>query len=268
MTASSASSQEWLSFYCKKGYRELLTEHVRKMMSFDPDSRLVRMGSKVSEDFLLGLKIAIAFHDSGKIPFSDEMNFEGFYRDESLVFTGHEFISYAIVEAALLPELDGLKPATAEAVKLSVLLHHHPQNPGNRFKSLREKAKKFYRKNGRPLLLRRSSLLGYLEKLRELNAFEPQTVQQMEDNIRSSIKGDVEVISIINSDFEIRISDLIRGVSPNIPNEVYGLFMPMLLALITMDYVSARERESCGSGSESKFSEVAYEFYKYYLLKA
>lgn len=266
MTAISGSYQEALSFYCRSGYKELLTEHVKKMMSFDRDSRLIKLGQSQSPDFELGLRIAIAFHDVGKIPFSDKRDLDAFYRGETLIFTGHEFLSFFLLERALLPQVAGLQKSTGEAAKLSVLLHHHPQNIATRFKALSSRALSLKHQN--PLIIRKGPVISYIEELESMGLLDKAPASDIKRNLESSLKDEVEVSQVVTGSFVSKITDYLEGRRFILYKNSLNVFMPMLLSLITMDYVSALERNKCEGRSESRFSEVALEFYRYYLAKS
>ena len=267
MTASSGLSQKWFSFYCRSGYREFLLDHVRSMLNYDPGSRIVKLGMNETGDFELGLRLAIAFHDAGKIPFSEEKQFNGFYRGETLTFTGHEFLSYIILDKAFITPLSGLSDLTAKAVKLSVLLHHHPQNMSARFNSLKSRAESFRKVIGNAFMLRKSSVMAFVEDLNGLEGFEPSLLAQLRNNIDMSLKNDIDILNVMTH-YDNKITRYLEN--PFNEKELekgMRIFMPMLLALITMDYVSAGSREACEQKTSTRFSEVAEDFYRYYLKK-
>ncbi|MGC9209512.1 MAG: HD domain-containing protein [Nitrososphaeria archaeon] len=269
MTVSSGSPQKWFSFYCRSGYGESLLDHVRGMLGYDPGARIVRIGMSETDDFELGLKLAIAFHDAGKIPFSEERQFGGFYKGDTLTFTGHEFLSYIILDKAFHLPLSGLGNLTLKAVKLSVLLHHHPQNIKARFISLRSKAKSFSKITCRAFVLKKSSVMAFVDDLNDLKAFEPSLLAQIRSNLQKSLEDVIDISHIINQ-YESEITNYSRNPFKKEEelNRGMRIFMPMLLALITMDYVSAANRQPCSGSSTTnttKFSEVARDFYRFYL---
>ena len=147
---------------------------------------------------------------------------------------------------------------------MSVLLHHHPQNIKIRFSALRARAR-FCQTIKSPLLIRKSSVLSYLDGLKNSGLLEADVVRDMENNLESSLGDEIDVNKAITGNFDAKITEYVDGRRLVGQQKLLNIFIPMLLSLITMDYVSASERQKCGQGSEGRFSQTAFEFYRYYL---
>jgi CRISPR-associated endonuclease Cas3-HD len=123
------------------GRGERLREHViYALKTFSEGSRLVRFGSKLSDNFYVMLKYSIMLHDFGKVIFNQYKQ-TGVQR---MSFEGHEIISAWFANEYLSSFVrKGLMDQDEKAmIVLSILLHHHPMNLRERAKRLEVISKK------------------------------------------------------------------------------------------------------------------------------
>jgi len=123
------------------GRGERLRDHVvYALKTFSEGSRLVRFGSKLSENFYVMLKYSIILHDFGKVIFNQLLQ-PGVQR---MSFEGHEIISAWFANEYLRSLVrKGLISQDERAmIVLSILLHHHPMNLRERAKRLEVLSKK------------------------------------------------------------------------------------------------------------------------------
>lgn len=121
--------------------RERLRDHVEyALRTFNEDSRLVKLGSKLDASFYMMLRYAVILHDFGKVlfnqlcllPTTKEVRQVGgeMMGAQKVSFEGHEILSAWFADRYLEKLVErGLIGSDGKAmVALAVLLHHHPMS--------------------------------------------------------------------------------------------------------------------------------------------
>ena len=257
---------EILSYYYKSGNKEVkesLKEHIEsglKLIENISESRLMRAGVKICEDFQNLLKMSFVFHDIGKVFY--QRNFRKRNGTEYLSFRGHEYFSAYILDSCLIELIkEGVEENVWNSMTFSVLYHHHAMTLSLRW----------------PRVSEYSIELGF-EKLKSLrnvlneiwgksnlgSVIEFKIVERTLDNLSKLVDG------IGNDGCKQFQAEVRRVVDDEIDNKLWlefatdpklrKLYLLSLQSLVAVDYKASFRR----GGGRGAFQRVIDEFWKLY----
>lgn len=242
---------EIYSYYCGDEKEDLFDHINTALRLIEENSRLIRYALKVDKNILDKIRLAIIFHDLGKVFFQIGKMSCG--KTECLSFRGHECISaYIFWEFRKCLLKSGLIEEDFLDVVAAILFHHHAMDIKKRLQDLK--------------LNTRNVVYG-LEKLRHSVKCITNFLQV---KYRDCYKETVGQISNIRSegsileDVKLVVEEILKGIKRRIIEDksFSKRFQIILMALITLDYMAAKERRGIPS---TEFSEVVDEFYNLYL---
>jgi CRISPR-associated endonuclease Cas3-HD len=220
------------SFYdSENGKIERLKDHVKLALDvFDENTKLMRLGQTVQKEFSTMLRLAIIFHDFGKVIFNQNYKGEG-----KMSFEGHETISAWLFYKAFS------NYHWRKTVALSILLHHHPMNVLERGKRLYNSQMEL---NSESIQLFKNECGEFIDN--ELNIIWPE-----------NLLVKVQKISVeVHDKYGIR-SELWKDVWMNATQQDRKVFLLLSQGLIAADYYSA---SFIRGKSHTQFENAIYEF--------
>lgn len=232
------------SFYDpEKGIIEILRDHIlTALTTFNVNSKLVKVGQTLNENFYKILNYSIIFHDFGKILFNQYM----YNPNKRLDFSGHEIIScYAtnMYLTKIFERGDSLTNLDKKIVLLAILFHHHPMK-------IKERLQKLERIGN--MTINAETFQAFYQQLNGITDIPPV-----------SIKISKNVIEIVT---EMRgrgglVKELWREVWMNPDGKIKKTFLLVIQGLISADYASALKWRKNGM---SEFAKTVQLFLKFY----
>ncbi len=239
--------------YFANDSKELLIDHIKTALIFIPNSsRLINYASKLDKDFLKLARLAVIFHDFGKIFYQENWS-KGY-----LSFFGHEFLSAYIFNLfrKQLIKKDNFnveKYDMYEAVLFSILYHHHAMR--RKINEVLRRIRENSFRKGYALLGSLVEILDYFRKKNHISDLELKCFE----NVVKKIKGSNLKLDLVSS-----IEDMKNGLWERFQKDkkFRKESLLLLMTLLTVDYLAARKNRET---SESSFSRTIMDFHKIYL---
>jgi len=242
--------------YKQDSVEELLRDHIEEMLKVLntlTTSKALKFVEKFEipkADFINSLKIAVIFHDIGKIFYQEN------WKEQSLSFIGHERIS-ALFLKMFMKNLDDEEPIIRlkDAIIFAVLYHHHAM--GYRLPAFKEIStlklnslfEEFYEDISH--LMRKYKMDFYINPLHEMILEIKKNFLSSMENIHSLIRY-AENLPFEKDIWETYLEDGIKRT----------LMLLSLSILISLDYESAGKTRR---GNKAPFHRVTKEFIRHYL---
>jgi len=229
------------SFYSvKENKKERLRDHVALALCIikrGKNSKLIRMGKSLNENFYKLLEYSTLFHDFGKVVYNQYR----FDTNKDLSFDGHEIISCwgANEYFQRLVDEEEIKGIDRRIMDLAILLHHHPMNLKERYERLREK---------REIKVNSMTFNLFYEELGEIVKRKPIEVTKDIGEVCEEVYGRGGLLG-----------ELWREIWMNANPEIRKTFLLVTQALVAADNYSAHKMR----GGDSKFIDVVNMFIKF-----
>jgi len=251
------TDMEILSYYREKdNSKELLIDHISYALEIakrGESSKLFRFAEGIAHDFDFkkAVRLAIVFHDSGKIFYQRVKGKKG---SRYISFRGHEYFSTYIFSKfaknlARIDENFRRNDMLKFACTFSIFFHHHAMNVRLRKPDIRDEDVE----------------LG----LTLLETFEKEVRRFLNHKEIEALRKSVNEIK------GVKTNNLMMDLEGYINNQINAIWREMmkqgtlkkisylsLITLITVDYLSAQQNRKTG---KSIFNRVLNEFYRFYL---
>lgn len=236
--------------------RERLREHVDcALRTFSNSSRIVKLGSKLNENFYLLLGYSIILHDFGKVYFNqlpmvnpDKISFEG--HEIISAWFANEYLRYFVDKGVLSKRDKGL-------VVLAILFHHHPMNLRKRAELLEnaiQRRKRGSEKQVQERLTKETLRLFY----EELNGIVEPIDMLLDKEIMDIINETIGARNITQAK-GILFRDLWSDLWMNSEPRIRKSFLLLTQGLIVADYTAASKIRGEGKSEFARTISVYLE---------
>ncbi len=255
---SKGIKMEVLSYYQEEtGDKELLIEHIAtalEVMEGAEDSRLFRLAEKIYHglDFKQAVRLAIVFHDAGKIFYQSKRGEKG---KRYMSFKGHEYFSTYIFNTFVskLFEIDlenyERYGVIRDVCSFAIFFHHHAMNVRLRKPEMEESSVRF----GMSLL---EIFENYVRQF--LDQKEVEALKKAVNEIKT--RGAENLMRSLEVNVNSRVNSLWREIMQR--RDLKKLSYLTLIVLTTADYLSAQKSRK---GGKTTFSRALDDFYRFYL---
>lgn len=230
--------EEAIYSFCDGKVKERMRDHIRRaLFAFNVNSRIVRYGNSIDPKFFEKLKLAIIFHDFGKLIIK-KINSEGV-----CTFPGHETVSgFAVYEYMRVMKYNDID---SYQVALAVMLHHHPMNLEKRLEVVKNEF--------RNRQIRKEHFYKFFN---EMEGVIDNNMKLSRDQIDKIFNGsdNVSVGKAVNDAVQIFKEGWMKVWMMNGRKEKRVLLL-LIQGLVASDYFSAKER-----GGVTGFNKVVEEF--------
>jgi len=263
-------SEESIYSYYEEGsgysLREKLADHIdecMKILSNFGTSKIYRYLIRMSYEWSIkpndAMRLMMVFHDTGKVFYQRNYEYNDKRNVRYLSFKGHEFLSFHIFEEFSYKLVESnVDSDIFSACSFSILFHHHAMSPERRGKV---KMKHDIALEDLKLDELRTILTRFLNGRRELEALD-YALSTLIDEIRNcgSVKAFVENVTYSGLKGSRYKSIWDNFVKCSTFKKISLIF---LTTLLTADYLSAFKLR--GKGESSDFHKVLMGFHNYYL---